>query len=138
MQIKSYLFLFLGEASKGECHSVKEGSGLLLHRAFSVLLWNGEGELLVQRRSDTKITYPGHLTNTCCSHPLRQIAEETLEDPPGWGVKLAAIRRLNYELGIPTSQVICNQICTHQFKNVLNIHIYVEGALFEYLIYFFS
>ena len=42
----------------------------MLHRAFSVFLFNSEGKLLLQKRSDTKITFPGYWTNTCCSHPL--------------------------------------------------------------------
>ena len=50
----------------------------MLHRAFSVFLFNSRGELLLQQRADEKITFPGHFTNTCCSHPLF-IASE-LED----------------------------------------------------------
>jgi isopentenyl-diphosphate delta-isomerase len=42
----------------------------MLHRAFSVFLFNTKGELLLQQRSDAKITFPGYWTNTCCSHPL--------------------------------------------------------------------
>lgn len=43
----------------------------LLHRAFSVFLFRPcDGKLLLQRRADEKITFPGMWTNTCCSHPL--------------------------------------------------------------------
>lgn len=42
----------------------------MLHRAFSVFLFNSEGKLLLQQRSATKITFPLYWTNTCCSHPL--------------------------------------------------------------------
>lgn len=42
----------------------------MLHRAFSVFLFNTRGELLLQQRSDSKITFPAYWTNTCCSHPL--------------------------------------------------------------------
>jgi isopentenyl-diphosphate delta-isomerase len=41
----------------------------MLHRAFSVFLFK-EDRLLLQQRADTKITFPGYWTNTCCSHPL--------------------------------------------------------------------
>lgn len=40
------------------------------HRAFSVFLFNGKGQLLLQQRSSEKITFPLYWTNSCCSHPL--------------------------------------------------------------------
>jgi isopentenyl-diphosphate delta-isomerase len=42
----------------------------MLHRAFSVFLFNSKGELLLQQRASEKITFPDYWTNTCCSHPL--------------------------------------------------------------------
>ena len=42
----------------------------LLHRAFSVFLFNTQGQLLLQQRAAAKITFPLCWTNTCCSHPL--------------------------------------------------------------------
>ncbi|PRD33229.1 UNVERIFIED_CONTAM: Isopentenyl-diphosphate Delta-isomerase 1 [Trichonephila clavipes] len=70
----------------------------LLHRAFSVFLFNTKGELLLQQRSDAKITFPGYYTNTCCSHPL--YIDSELEEIKALGVKRAAQRRLSIELGI--------------------------------------
>ncbi|KAK4300446.1 hypothetical protein Pmani_027356 [Petrolisthes manimaculis] len=92
----------LGSASKRECHLMRGDGTSLLHRAFSVFLFNSSGELLVHRRSDAKITFPGHYTNTCCSHPLHT-PEETIEED-AFGVRLAAQRRLHYELGISPDQ----------------------------------
>ncbi|XP_050316236.1 isopentenyl-diphosphate Delta-isomerase 1-like [Anthonomus grandis grandis] len=89
-----------GEATKNDCHLVKPNGEILLHRAFSVFLFNLKGELLVQKRASSKITYPNRYTNTCCSHPLSDILEET-EESNALGIKKAAQRRLNYELGIP-------------------------------------
>jgi isopentenyl-diphosphate delta-isomerase len=60
----------------------------LLHRAFSVLVLNPRGELLLQRRARTKYHSGGLWSNTCCSHPSP--GEETLE---------AAHRRLREEMG---------------------------------------
>ena len=40
------------------------------HRAFSVLIYDSEGRLLVQKRSSEKITFPNVWANSCCSHPL--------------------------------------------------------------------
>ena len=42
----------------------------LLHRAFSVLLFNEKGELLIQQRADVKYHAPGLWANTCCGHPF--------------------------------------------------------------------
>lgn len=76
----------------------------MLHRAFSVFLFNSVGELLITQRSDEKITFPGYFTNTCCSHPLAIPSEHT-EDPL-IGVKRAAHRRMVSELGISPEEVI--------------------------------
>jgi isopentenyl-diphosphate delta-isomerase len=60
-----------------------------LHRAFSVLLFNSEGKILLQKRSANKYHSAGLWTNTCCSHPL-----------PGEKIEDAARRRLREEMGI--------------------------------------
>ncbi|WP_175622004.1 isopentenyl-diphosphate Delta-isomerase [Chryseobacterium schmidteae] len=61
----------------------------LLHRAFSVFLFNQNGEMLLQKRAAEKYHSPHQWTNAVCSHP--RIEETYLE---------AAKRRLNEELGI--------------------------------------
>lgn len=93
----------IGTASKRDCHRVQKDGSLILHRAFSVFLFNTKGEILLQERSPAKITFPGYVTNSCCSHPLHEIEHERNEQN-ALGVKLAAQRRLNYELGIPIEQ----------------------------------
>ncbi len=60
-----------------------------LHRAFSVLIFNSKGEILLQKRAKTKYHCPGLWTNTCCSHPK-----------PGYEVGKEAERRLREEMGI--------------------------------------
>lgn len=60
----------------------------LLHRAFSVFVFNLKGELMLQQRASHKYHSPGLWTNTCCSHPREnEIVEE------------AAHRRLMEEMG---------------------------------------
>ncbi|KAI0242002.1 Isopentenyl-diphosphate Delta-isomerase 1 [Lamellibrachia satsuma] len=93
----------IGSASKKTCHLLENINKGMLHRAFSVFLFNPEGELLLQQRSDAKITYPAHWTNTCCSHPLSVTAE--LEEADTLGVRRAAQRKLEHELGIIPEQV---------------------------------
>lgn len=87
----------IGPASKLDTHK-NEGA---LHRAFSVLLFNSKGELLLQRRALDKITFPGIWANSCCSHPL--YCDEEMDSKNGTFV--AAIRKLNQELGIDTSEI---------------------------------
>jgi len=78
----------------------------LLHRAFSVFLFNDKNELLLQQRATEKITFPDMWTNTCCSHPLSVSGEtgSTLPDAIE-GAKRAAQRKLDHELGIKKEQV---------------------------------
>ena len=73
------------------------GEGIL-HRAFSVLIFDSEGRLLVQQRSSDKITFPAVWANSCCSHPLDIDGENS---DPIEGVTEAARRKLDQELGIP-------------------------------------
>ncbi|XP_017560535.1 isopentenyl-diphosphate Delta-isomerase 1 [Pygocentrus nattereri] len=92
-----------GADTKKNCHLNSNIDKGLLHRAFSVFLFNSEEKLLLQQRSDAKITFPGCFTNTCCSHPLYK--PEELEEQGAIGVRRAAQRRLEAELGIPMNQV---------------------------------
>ena len=73
------------------------------HRAFSVMLFDSSGRLLLQRRASHKITFPDVWANSCCSHPLH--SEEEMELKDALGVKRAAVRKLEQELGIHPSQV---------------------------------
>ena len=74
-----------GFLSKAACH---DGSGIL-HRAFSVFLFNASGELLLQQRSAKKRLWPMFWANSCCSHPRK-----------GESLEIAAKRRLQDELNI--------------------------------------
>ena len=75
----------VGFLSKALCHN---GQGLL-HRAFSLLIFNGNGELLLQQRAPSKRLWPLYWSNSCCSHPRRG---ETMDG--------AIKRRLYEELGL--------------------------------------
>ncbi|KAJ1697000.1 hypothetical protein LUZ63_005512 [Rhynchospora breviuscula] len=98
----------VGHESKYNCHLMEKiESENLLHRAFSVFLFNSKHELLLQQRSATKVTFPLVWTNTCCSHPLYR--ESELIDENFLGVKNAAQRKLLDELGIPAEDVPIDQ-----------------------------
>lgn len=86
----------VGHLSKGECH---DGAGVL-HRAFSLFLFNDDGELLLQQRGTTKRLWPGFWSNSCCSHPRRGESMET-----------ATMRRLSDELNFETSLEYVYRFC---------------------------
>ncbi|EON98953.1 putative isopentenyl-diphosphate delta-isomerase protein [Phaeoacremonium minimum UCRPA7] len=96
----------IGTASKKLCHLMTNIDKGLLHRAFSVFLFDDQNRLLLQQRASEKITFPDMWTNTCCSHPLG-IPTETGSNLPDSiaGVKNAARRKLDHELGIKKEQV---------------------------------
>lgn len=78
----------LGYKDKVECH---KGDGIL-HRAFSIFIFNSKNELLLQKRSDKKLLWPLYWSNSCCSHPRQGEDYET-----------STHRRLKEELGIDTN-----------------------------------
>lgn len=104
-----------GKASKEFCHVVENiEKNVALHRAFSVFFFNTKGELLLQQRAKSKITFPLFWTNTCCSHPLfnfaqERVSQEQSQNDSDLGVKVAAIRKLEHELGVPQSLFTANE-----------------------------
>lgn len=75
----------IGRLDKAACH---DGEGML-HRAFSLFVFNPDGALLMQQRAAGKRLWPGFWSNSCCSHPR---AGEVMDD--------AVQRRLQEELGL--------------------------------------
>jgi isopentenyl-diphosphate Delta-isomerase len=76
----------IGTMEKMEVHQKA-----LLHRAFSVFIFNDRGEMLLQKRAANKYHSAGLWTNACCSHPS-----------PGTGTLQAARERLQEEMGFST------------------------------------
>jgi isopentenyl-diphosphate delta-isomerase len=79
--------LQIGTMPKLEAHEKA-----LLHRAFSVFIFNSKAEVLMQQRANDKYHSAGLWTNTCCSHPF-----------PGEETIVAANRRLLEEMGLKTN-----------------------------------
>ena len=106
--------------SSSQCsgHLMKNIDEGLLHRAFSVFLFDSRNRLLLQQRASEKITFPDMWTNTCCSHPLGVPGETGAElEQAVQGVRRAAQRKLDQEMGIKAKQVPIDE-----FRFLTRIH----------------
>jgi isopentenyl-diphosphate Delta-isomerase len=99
----------VGTMEKLEAH--RKG---LLHRAFSVFIFNNKGEMLLQQRAGNKYHSGGLWTNACCSHPV-----------PGKDITDCARKRLQEEMGFFADlQKIFEFTYQHKFENGLTEHEY--------------
>ncbi len=107
----------LGVMEKMEAHQKA-----VLHRAFSVFIFNEKKDMLLQQRALSKYHSPSLWTNACCSHPK-----------PGESVESAAVRRLQEELGFTTTlKPIFSFIYKASFDNGLTEHEFDHVLIGEY------
>ncbi|MFH0740022.1 MAG: isopentenyl-diphosphate Delta-isomerase [bacterium] len=76
----------IGKAGKLKAH--QQG---VLHRAFSIFIFNDKGEMLLQKRAKNKYHSAGLWSNACCSHPITK------------DIKKEAEKRLKQEMGVKSS-----------------------------------
>ncbi len=99
----------IGYLDKKSCH---QGNGIL-HRAFSIFIFNDEGKVLMQQRSQQKNLWPLYWSNSCCSHPRK-----------GEALPIATRRRLEEELGF-----VCD--LTYLFKFIYQASYEDRGSEYE-------
>lgn len=98
----------LGYEEKLACHM---GTGIL-HRAFSIFVFNNQQELLLQKRSGQKLLWPLIWSNSCCSHPRK-----------GESYEQATHRRLNEEMDFDTKlQYLFKFVYQVPYKNIGSEH----------------
>nr|WP_189170622.1 isopentenyl-diphosphate Delta-isomerase [Pilimelia anulata] len=90
-----------------------------LHRAFSVVLVDPAGRVLLQRRAATKTRFPGRWANTCCGHPapgepVPEAAQRRLREELGVTVALTEVGRYTYRAEDPASGLV-----EHEYDHVL-------------------
>ena len=96
----------------GTMEKIEAHEKALLHRAFSVFIFNDAGELMLQQRAADKYHSPLLWTNTCCSH--QKVGETNIE---------AGKRRLQEEMGFSTDlKDVCSFIYHAPFDNGLTEH----------------
>jgi isopentenyl-diphosphate delta-isomerase len=89
--IEEVILVNTSDEQIGVMEKIEAHEKALLHRAFSIFIFNSNGEMLLQQRALAKYHSPGLWTNACCSHPR-----------PGENINDAAMRRLQEELGFQT------------------------------------
>jgi isopentenyl-diphosphate Delta-isomerase len=103
----------IGEMEKMEAHEKA-----ILHRAFSIFVFNQHNELMLQQRALTKYHSPGLWTNTCCSHPrigetLLEAGHRRLQEEMGFDCKLEKIFDFIYKAELDKG------LTEHEFDHVL-------------------
>ena len=120
----------LGADNKYNVHKFVSGQPKgVCHRAFSVMLFDAEGKLLLQQRAAEKITFPRVWTNTACSHPLYGQTPTEVDDAitsarEPIGVKRAAVRKLRHELGTKA-----DALKPEQFKYMGRVHYWAADTV---------
>ncbi|MGH3713275.1 MAG: isopentenyl-diphosphate Delta-isomerase [Micromonosporaceae bacterium] len=106
----------LGAATVAEAHTAPG----VLHRAFSVMVTDGAGRVLLQRRATTKTRFARRWSNTCCGHPapgepLTEAAAARLADEMGlYGVTLTEVGHFVYQASDPATGRV-----EHEYDHVL-------------------
>ena len=88
----------IGVEDKLKCHL---GKGIL-HRAFTIFVFNSKGQILIQRRGKEKLLWPLFWETSCSSHPyegedLIEAAENRLKEELGFSCKLEDVGKFQYQ-----------------------------------------
>jgi len=103
----------IGFETKEKCHYCPG----ILHRAFSIFIFNAKNELLLQKRSSKKLLWPEVWSNSCCSHPkndedLILTASKRLNEELGFSCKLKYLGSLYYQANFK------NFGCEHEITHI--------------------
>ena len=111
----------IGTMEKMEVHQKA-----LLHRAFSIFIFNGKGDMLLHQRAANKYHSAGLWTNACCSHPREgqetiEAAEKRLQQEMGFTVPLKKAFEFTYKAALD------NGLTEHEYDHVFIG--YYDGAI---------
>ena len=88
MALEKVILVDANDNEIGSMEKIEAHEKAVLHRAFSIFVFNDQGHMMLQRRALSKYHSPGLWTNTCCSHPR-----------PGESLREATSRRIVEEMG---------------------------------------
>ena len=113
-ELETVTLVDAGDNAIGFCGKIAAHQAGQLHRAFSILITNPAGELLLQRRAACKYHFAGRWSNTCCGHPrpgeqTMAAARRRLWEEFGFSVRLEKIGKLQYRTVDPASGLIENE-----------------------------
>ncbi len=102
---------------RGTMEKMEVHQKALLHRAFSIFIFNGKGDMLLQQRAINKYHSAGLWTNACCSHPVNgqqtmEAAEKRLQEEMGFTVPLKKAFDFTYRA------VLDNGLTEHEYDHV--------------------
>ena len=102
----------------GVMEKIEAHQKAILHRAFSIFIFNKKGEMLLQKRAAAKYHSPGLWTNACCSHPqpgeeLLTSAKKRLKEEMGFETELKKIFDFTYKTSFD------NGLTEHEFDHVI-------------------
>jgi len=122
MELTQVILVDVNDRQAGVMEKMEAHEKGLLHRAFSVFIFNKKGEMLLQQRAISKYHSGGLWTNACCSHPY-----------PGEITIDAAKRRVKEELGFETPiEKIFDFVYKADFDNGLTEHEFDHVFVGEY------
>lgn len=108
----------IGSMEKMEAHEKA-----VLHRAFSIFIFNDEGQMMLQQRALSKYHSPGLWTNTCCSHPrpgesLEEATQRRIVEEMGFQCEMKEL--FNFIYKAPFEDGLTEHELDHVFKGVYN------------------
>lgn len=112
----------IGVETKEKCH-LKQG---LLHRAFTIFIFNQQGQLLIQKRSKNKLLWPFYWEASCSSHPwpneeMLEAGKRKLKDELGFSCPLVLFDKFNYKShykDIGTEHEVCSLLIGQYDKDI--------------------
>ncbi len=117
MEIQQVILVDENDVPKGTMEKMEAHQKGLLHRAFSIFVFNDKGELLLQKRALNKYHSGGLWTNTCCSHPQPQenldiSAHNRLQNEMGFDCTLQNVFHFTYKTKLD------NELTEHELDHV--------------------
>lgn len=118
MELEYVILVDENDQEIGKMEKIEAHEKALLHRAFSVFVFNEKKELLLQQRALTKYHSAGLWTNTCCSHPrvgetIEQAAHRRLMEEMGFDCELSTKTSFIYKAAFE------NGLTEHEFDHIL-------------------